>query len=73
LLRQRAYYTIDEYLNNIRSVLRKYSLCANIKPELQSLKEEEIFIRGLHREVLIEMRKLGHVTVEEMAKCIRIV
>lgn len=72
-IKQRDFYTFDDYIVKIKTILRKYSLCANLKPELQTLKEEETFLRGLHRDVFVEMSKLGHNTIEGIAKCIRAV
>jgi hypothetical protein len=72
-IKQRDFYRIDEYACQIRKILRKYSLCANIKPELQKLKEEEAFLKGLHREVRVEMSNLGLNTQEEIVKCINAV
>ncbi|MGL5707258.1 MAG: reverse transcriptase domain-containing protein [Aeromonas sp.] len=72
-IKQKDFYTIQEYVNEIRKYLRKYALCTNMKPELIAFKEEEIFMKGLHKEVKIEMIKLGNHTQDSVTLCIEAV
>lgn len=47
MIKQSKYLSIKEYTEAIRKTIRKYALCKNIEPELQGVKEEETFIKGL--------------------------
>ncbi|MEG0619337.1 MAG: reverse transcriptase domain-containing protein [Bacilli bacterium] len=69
-IKQINFETIEEYVTQIKWLNRKYSLCANIKPDMQIMKEEEIFIKGLYSKTQIEMAKLGKHTQSEIFECI---
>ena len=58
-IKQEDYYTINQYSLAIHQVFTKYCLCANLKPQEQTQREEEHFFRGLHAYTKTEMCKLN--------------
>ncbi|KCZ75197.1 hypothetical protein H311_03829, partial [Anncaliia algerae PRA109] len=65
-IKQKNYYLINEYLNEIKSIFNKYCLCIEMKPKEQNKRFEEYFYKGLDDITKLEMEKLGLYAIEDI-------
>lgn len=70
-IKQANYYTIDEYLKEIRKVSTEYQYCTGISNTEVDKKVEETFLANLHSKTEIKMIELQAFKVQDILKLIR--